>query len=431
MRVCLTGAAGHLGSLILERCLAEPAVTGIRALDLAPVPLRHPRIEPVQANIRDAAAVVAGLAGCDAVIHTAFNVDKPGNAGAMLETNISGSRHVADACRAGGVAHLIYLSSGAVYGFGRRYPERFSEDDPLDPPGDFAYADQKCAVEEIVRSLEPEIAVTVFRPAICVGLRGKTAFAKSMRKRRLVTTSRAPLQILWDGDLADAVLLALRRGQGGVFNLGGDQPMTCAEMAAASGMRAVHLPPRLALAGVGAANAAARLGIGKGADSAWIRYLPAAPWLDAEKAQEELGWRPRLPTCGDIIRHFAATVPIDDAPGFARLVRALAAVPPPVWDGGARAVQITLLGPQGGDLTVEQDGRPARAGRAPAYDARLEVSLAALRDWLLAPSKRRLPRPEWCAGEMPRPAVRSLLRWLGALRQAARDGALRAALAAL
>ena len=424
----LTGAAGHLGSLILERCLAEPAVTGIRALDRAPIPLRHPRIAPATVDIRDAAAVAAALAGCDAVIHTAFIVDRPGTAGAMAETNVEGSRHVAAACRAGGATQLIYLSSGAVYGFDRRYPDRFTEADPLDPPGDFAYADQKCAVEEIVRELEGDMIVTVFRPAICVGQRGKTAFAKSMRRRRLVTTSRAPLQLLWDGDLADAVVLALRQGIDGIFNLGGDCPLSCAEMAAVSGMRAVHLPEGVALAGVAAVNAAARVGIGKGADSAWIRYLPAAPWLDAEKARQVLGWRPRLSTCDAIIRHFAETVPQDDAPAFRRLVRALGDVPPCPWEGPTRTVLVTLLGPQGGDLTVSHDGRAAKGGRPPFHDARLEIRLSALRDYLLSPTCGRLPRPDGVAGALDRPAASALARWLRALKPAARDGALRSAL---
>ncbi len=311
MIVGLTGAAGHLASLILERCLSDPSVQRIRALDLVPVQHHDPRVEPLVTDIRDGDAVAEALQGCDTVIHTAFNVDRPGNRAAMYETNVTGSGHVVAACQAAGVRHLIYISSGAVYGFDRRYPERFVETDPLNPPGDFAYADQKCAVEEIVGRANEAMKVTIFRPAICVGARGKTAFAQNMRRRRLVTTSRAPLQLLWDGDLADAVLLSVQKEQGGVFNLGGDAPLSCAQMAEVGGMRAVHVPAWLALAGVAVVNGLGRVGVCKGADSAWIRYLPAAPWLDAAKAQRELGWMPRFPTCADIIRHFAETVPRD------------------------------------------------------------------------------------------------------------------------
>ncbi len=440
MIVGLTGAAGHLGSLILGRCLAEPRISRIHALDLVEPVLRSPRIEYLAVDIRDADALSAALRECDVVIHTAFNVDRPARLQAMYETNVTGSRHVVAACLAGRARQLVYLSSGAVYGFGRRYPERFTEEDPMAPPGDFAYADQKCAVEEaveeIVRAAETELTVTVLRPAICVGPRGKTAFARAMRRRRLVTTSRAPLQLLWDGDLAAAVLRALVSGTGGVFNLGADAPLTCQEMANQAGMRAVHVPQWLALAGVAGMNALGRLGLGGGADSAWIRYLPAAPWLDAALARRELGWTPQFPDGAAVIRHFAATVPRDRSPRFRRLVRLLAKHPPTPGSGAPGNIHISLLGPHGGDLTILFPERvpglvPGRVpgaagsrlvrGRVGPHDLSLSLPMGEVCRYLLADTRMSLPRPVEVAGEIDPSAYRVLVRWARDLRAVARQ----------
>lgn len=126
MLVLVTGGAGFIGSHVVERLLA--AGHGVRVLD-ALLPAVHsvpPDVpaaaELVVADVRDAAAVAAALAGVDAVCHQAAMVglgvdldDLPAYVGA---NDLGTAVLLAEAARAG-VRRLVLASSMVVYGEGR------------------------------------------------------------------------------------------------------------------------------------------------------------------------------------------------------------------------------------------------------------------------------------------------------------------------
>jgi dTDP-L-rhamnose 4-epimerase len=126
MRVLVTGAAGFIGSHVLEA--ARELGYEVRGLDsLTPavhngMPSYVPAdVEMVVADVRDADAVSRALAGVDAVCHQAALVglgvdlsDLP----AYCDVNITGTATLLDAMGRAGVGRLVLASSMVVYGEG-------------------------------------------------------------------------------------------------------------------------------------------------------------------------------------------------------------------------------------------------------------------------------------------------------------------------
>ena len=382
MRVALTGASGHLGSLVLLRLVADPQVSSIVALDLMPPWLHSRKLYSCTVDIADSIAVREAISGCDTVVHMAFNVDRPDAPERMFETNVTGTRAVAAACRDAGVGRIVYVSSGAVYGFSDDRPVQVDEAVPaVDTPG-FLYAHHKWLGERALMDAfdgTPNIGLAILRPAICIGPHAKTAFAALMRKRTIVCIEDTPLQVLWDEDLAAAVHAAVHARAAGAFNVAAGEPLRYSEIAKVIGGRYRRIPAAIALASIRVKNVLARLGLVRAVEEAWVKHAPRAPDLVADRARRELGWSPQFPTCRDALEHFAETVPVPNSRRLARLLGgSLSEGRSPVSDESPFKVNVHLTGRDGGDVTVKRsEGRYIWSnGRARGADAVVRVPFA-------------------------------------------------------
>jgi UDP-glucuronate 4-epimerase len=148
MRILVTGAAGFIGSTLSERLLArgdevlgyddlndyyDPTLKEARLARLAP----HASFRFVRAALEDRPALEKAFADFrpQRVVNLAAQAGvrySLTNPYAYIEANLVGFINVLEACRHGGVEHLVYASSSSVYGANRKLP--FSVQDAVDHP---------------------------------------------------------------------------------------------------------------------------------------------------------------------------------------------------------------------------------------------------------------------------------------------------------
>ena len=148
MRILVTGAAGFIGSALSHRLLArgdevlgydnlndyyDPTLKDARLARLTP----QPGFRFVKASLEDRPALEAAFADFrpQRVVNLAAQAGvrySLTNPYAYVESNLVGFINILEACRHGGVEHLVYASSSSVYGANRKLP--FSVRDPVDHP---------------------------------------------------------------------------------------------------------------------------------------------------------------------------------------------------------------------------------------------------------------------------------------------------------
>ena len=146
--ILVTGSAGFIGSHVAHRLLDRgDSVVGLDNLNAYYDPtLKQARLDRllpregfsfVQASLEDRAAVERAFAEFrpQRVVNLAaqagvrYSLENPH---AYIDSNITGFTNILEACRHGGVEHLVYASSSSVYGANRKLP--FAVEDSVDHP---------------------------------------------------------------------------------------------------------------------------------------------------------------------------------------------------------------------------------------------------------------------------------------------------------
>jgi len=308
--VLVTGASGLVGRQVVARLAAGPGAIGtLVAADLREVPReeRLPGVHYVRSDVRDPAlAKLLEEHAVDTVVHLAAVVTPGPDSSRALEYEIDvlGTRNVAQACLRAGVAHLVYTSSGAAYGYHPDNPERLRESDPLRGNEDFAYSWHKRLAEEDlarVRAAHPELSQLVFRPGTILGARVASPIAALFERRVIVGVagSTAPFVLIWDEDVAECIVQGVRERRTGVYNLAGDGVITLPEIARRLGRTYLPVPPAL-LAGALRTLQWLRLSARGPEQVEFLRYRPV---LANEKLKREFGFTPRF-TSEECFEHY-------------------------------------------------------------------------------------------------------------------------------
>ena len=151
MRVLVTGAAGFIGSHLVDAVLAEGAeVVAVDDLSSGRPENVSPHAELVEADVTDTAAMERLARGCEVVFHQAALRSVPRSVDEPLEfdrVNVTGTLSVLSAARAAGVGRVVSASSSSVYGGAEQRPT--PETAPLAPRS--PYAVTKLAGEHYAR----------------------------------------------------------------------------------------------------------------------------------------------------------------------------------------------------------------------------------------------------------------------------------------
>ena len=306
-RVFVTGAAGFIGSTLVDRLLESGLeVIGWDNYSTGQEPFlaeafNRPKFRFVRGDNLDRGAITEALSGCDFVFHLAanadvrFGLDHPER---DLEQNTIATFNVLEAMRANGVNRIAFSSTGSVYGESSIIPT--PEDAPF-PIQTSLYGASKIAGEGLVQAYCEGFGIEgyIFRFVSILGERYTHGHVVDFYKQLLKHPNR--LRVLGDGtqrksylyvqDCVTAMLMAIgsalalhAKHRSVVLNLGSNEYCTVKD---SIGWICEHLgvTPNVEFTG---------------GDRGWIGDNPFI-FLDTKKIRDA-GWQPELSIRDAVIR---------------------------------------------------------------------------------------------------------------------------------
>ena len=306
MKVLVTGGSGFLGSSVVPGLVQrghEVVATDVREPGHATPGAVH-----VQMDVRERHTVerVVGEHRPEVVVHLASIVTPGKGSDRALHraVDVDGTRHVLDACRLHGVRRIVVSSSGAAYGYHADNPVPLTEDDALRGNVEFAYADHKRQVEEMLaaeRERTPELEQVVLRIGTILGERVDNQITRLWAGRFILRLAGegSPFVLVWDEDVVRVVLAAVTSPVTGAFNVAGEGAVTVPEIARRLGKRTFVVPEAVLRSALAVGK---RLGLTAYGPEQTV-FLAHRPVLDASRLRE-LGVE--VAPTREVLRRYAA-----------------------------------------------------------------------------------------------------------------------------
>ncbi|WP_422028765.1 SDR family oxidoreductase [Roseovarius sp.] len=291
--VLVTGAAGMVGRALVRALPAGDVVATDLARGALPEGVAFRRMD-VTGGDPDG---VIGEVRPEVVVHLASVVTPP--QGMTREqafaVDVTGTRNVLAACVRHGVRRLVVTSSGAAYGYHADNPVPLTEEAPCRGNVEFAYADHKRQVEEMLaeaREAHPGLEQVVLRVGTVLGAGVENQITALFHRKRLLAIRGcdSPFVFIWTRDLARILQRAATDGPAGIYNVAGDGWLSVDKLARRLGKPVLRLPA----AALKAALAVGRpLGLTQYGPEQ-VRFLQYRPVLANDRLKEVFGYVPEL-----------------------------------------------------------------------------------------------------------------------------------------
>lgn len=257
MHIAVIGGSGFIGTRLVSQLLA--AGHQVRILDIAPS-LAHPDLFK-QCDVRDAIAVTHALTTCDCVINLAAeHRDDVKPASRYFEVNVGGAENVVRAAETNGVAHIVFISSVAVYGLDQPMAAESAAIKPFNDYGR-SKAQAETAYVKWVAAAPAQRSLTLVRPAVVFGEGNQGnvfTLIDQIRRRRFLMIGRGNNRksVAYVGNLVDFLCSRIDAGPGvHLFNFADKPDLSTAELVQqiqallpGSGATPIRLPYGVALA---------------------------------------------------------------------------------------------------------------------------------------------------------------------------------------
>ena len=191
MKILVTGGNGYKGSVLVPLLLSDGhQVISFDTQWFGNYLPSHENLTNIQGDIRKIDSIP--LDGVEAIVHLANIANDPAvdlNPTLSWEVNVLASQQLADKAVRQGVKHLLYASSGSVYGL--KDELNVTEDLPLVPIS--VYNKTKMVAERVFLSYQDKMQIHCIRPATVCGV--------SPRMRLDVSVNMLTYQALKNGKI--------------------------------------------------------------------------------------------------------------------------------------------------------------------------------------------------------------------------------------
>lgn len=241
MQVLITGGTGFIGSRLALHCLAEGDAVKVLGLENTSAEAANRKCleargaEIILETVANQACLFTVARGVDVVYHLAaaqHEAHVPDQH--FWDVNVTGTRHLLDACLEAGVQRFVHGSTIGVYG--ATLDGRIDEQSPLQP--DNIYGTTKLAGERLVLSYREQLPVAVVRISETYGP-GDQRLLKLFRAIHrqvffMIGSGANKHHLIYIDDLIDGLQLAatVAEARGEVFVLAGREALTTQEMVA-------------------------------------------------------------------------------------------------------------------------------------------------------------------------------------------------------
>ena len=319
MNILITGGTGFLGQHLARALLAHGHQVRLMGRDMAPAhALIDAGAQPIVADLRDRAAVIAACSGVDAVYHVGALSAPWGQRADFVAINVGGTAAVVEGCRSHAVRRLIYVSSPSVVFDGRDhhnlteaapYPRRFAS----------VYSLTKKLGEDLVNAAGWCERVIV-RPKAIFGPGDRALLPRMIaaaRQGRLpqIGAGRNLVDLTYVENVADALVRALdaKAATGKTYMITNDEHIALWDVIR-SVLQRLGIPSELRRVPLAAALLAAALmecrAALTGKEPLLTRYSAAilgrTQTYDISAARRDLGYAPRISVVDGIERTLAA-----------------------------------------------------------------------------------------------------------------------------
>lgn len=294
MKTLVTGAAGFIGSNLVDRLLQlghqvvgfDNFSTG-RELFLETAS-KSPAFQLVRGDLMNTHTVTAAMQGIDVVFHLAANADVrfgTNHPTRDLEQNTICTSNVLEAMRLAGTMRIVFSSTGSVYGEPEVFPTPENAAFPIQTS---LYGASKLACEGLIAAYCEGFGFTahIFRFVSILGERYThghiydfyNQLLKNPERLRVLGNGLQRKSYLYVQDCLDAILMALEKAPGkvNIFNLGTDE-YCCVNDSIGWIVNRLGLNPKLEYTG---------------GERGWVGDSPFI-FLDCSRMRA-LGWKPHF-----------------------------------------------------------------------------------------------------------------------------------------
>ncbi len=281
MQVFVTGSSSCLSNAVLPQLCADPSIERVVGIDLRPAHYSHPKFSSKIMDVRSP-GLENYMKGSQVVVHLGYAVMREKLSDAELhDNNVNGTLKTMEIAKNNGITKFINMSSVSVYGQG----EGLTESAPLNPSAKFTYAQHKAEIETIAQQRYPN--VVHIRSHLIFGANCQK-FLRDMVNLPVYIKPPSPmpvLQVIHEADVANAILLCLKKDISGAFNVAAPEIVSIPDLVKYQRRRVVPIP-------LGVAKNLVSVGkfLGSKDEFTWLEVMDTTLTVSSDRAGKVLGW---------------------------------------------------------------------------------------------------------------------------------------------